>query len=51
MTLANRTITPANDYRALLARRGIMPMRIERTEKRAGDVVLHSWAREVEKVA
>lgn len=32
-------------YRDILARRGIMPARIELTEKRAGDLVLDTWAR------
>ena len=35
------------DYREHLARRGIAPLRIERTMKRGGDVVLDSVARGV----
>lgn len=35
-------------YRDHLARRGIQPVRIERTVKKPGDVVLQSWARPVQ---
>lgn len=35
-------------YRDFLARKGYQPLHIERTQKRAGDVVLHSWALPVE---
>lgn len=34
-------------YRDILAKRGIMPMQIERSHKARGDLVLHSWARPV----
>jgi hypothetical protein len=39
------------DYRDTIRPRGIMPMRVVRTVKRPGDVVLHSWAKPVEKLA
>lgn len=35
-------------YRDVLARKGYQPIHIERTQKRGGDVVLHSWARPAE---
>lgn len=35
-------------YRDHLTRKGIRPVRIERTEKKPGDVVLQSWARPVQ---
>lgn len=38
-------LTDMTTYREVLARRGIMPARIELTEKRAGDLVLDTWAR------
>ena len=39
------------DYRDVLRPRGIYPMRIERTVKQPGHVVLTSWAKPVEKAA
>lgn len=38
-------------YRDYLTRRSIRPVRIERTEKKPGDVVLQSWAKPVQIVA
>lgn len=38
-------------YSDRLARKGIRPIVIERTDKRAGDVVLQSWAAPVVRVA
>lgn len=35
-------------YRDHLAAKGIRPVRIERTVKKPGDVVLQSWARPVQ---
>ena len=35
-------------YRDHLNRKGIHPVRIERTRKKPGDVVLQSWAKPVQ---
>lgn len=37
------------DYRDYLRMKRIKPLRIERTNKQAGDLVLHSWAKPVER--
>ncbi len=37
-------------YRDHLARKGIQPLVIERTQKQPGDKVLQSWSRPVQEV-
>ena len=38
-------LTDMTTYRDILARRGIQPMRVERTVKLPADLVLDTWAR------
>lgn len=40
-------LTDMTTYREVLARRGIMPMRVEESQKAHGDLVLDSWCRPV----
>lgn len=36
------------DYRDYLRPKGLKPLRIVRTKKRPGDLVLHHWSKELE---